>query len=245
MTRGREAHQPLGIGHGEVSRPDIVLADHHGAAESLPDLLGAQVDAVTGVQAGQLRMGRAQRVLHQLQHRGPDRSRLGEVHGRDVDAGDGNVVMQHRLDHRDRVAAQSRRLGRESQPDAELAMRRARRLLQGGDRRRAALLRLEIVQGRALDVDVDRVELIGVDHRVVGRGEALHAGAGDIKAGVGLAAKRHDGLRSVLLHLGDARREREQLVGLGQRVGGSPARRAARGGVRDHKPQDRLPGPVG
>ena len=71
------------------------------------------------------------------------------------------------------------------QPDAEPGVG----LLQGGDRRGPPLPGGDVVQRGALDVQVDRGEVVGADHRLVGGGQRGGGRAGDVQAGVRLCRR--------------------------------------------------------
>jgi hypothetical protein len=155
-----EADQGARVAHGEVLALDIVLADHRRRAEPLPDLLRAQVDAVFRVQGGELPVGRVQRALRGLRHRAPFARGRRKVHRHDVDAGQGNVIAEHRADHRQGIVLQPGWFDREGQPHLELGVG----LLQAGDRLGPALRRGGVVQRCPFDVQVDGGEVVGADH---------------------------------------------------------------------------------
>jgi hypothetical protein len=79
--------------------------------------------------------------------------RRAEVHRHDVDAGQRNVVPQHRLNHRQGVVLQPVRFDREGEPHLELGIG----LLQAGDRLGSPILGGGVVQRGPLDVQVDVV----------------------------------------------------------------------------------------
>jgi hypothetical protein len=136
----------------------------------MPQLRGAQLDAVARQQVRDLPVGSGQCVLDQLQHRGAVSGRGTEIHGHDVDAGDGDVTAQHRAEDRQRIILQAGRFDRQGEPHGQRMVRLRGGALDQRDGLRPALPGGEVVQRCALDVQVDGGQVVPADDRLVGTG---------------------------------------------------------------------------
>ena len=78
----------------------VVAADHRRRAHALVHLARRQRDAGGAIQAHELEVGRLERVPDAGAHRLALRQRAAEVHRHDVDAVDGDALLQHQRDER-------------------------------------------------------------------------------------------------------------------------------------------------
>ena len=236
-----EREQPARVVDRDAVGRLVVLPDHRCRAELVPHVVRAQAYAGAPVRAVDLAECCVERARGCVDHVDVAHAARPVVHGHEVHAGQVHVRREHRRHDAEPGIGEPVRCDGKGEPHRKLAPVQAGPILQLLDDTCPARVRGLVGEGVALDVEVDRRELVVVDHEVIRVAKGVLVLAAERELLVRTSTERDDDVSAALPHASDPPVEIQRRGRAVDVVRGPPRRRACIAAARDDEAQHSVP----